>query len=74
MYEGDGFAVAHANFAAPLGMDYIHDRFEAGSALGGGAHLLLRRELLPSAGVRSQPTAEMHNKKERKKWMQKRRK
>ena len=29
MYEGDGFAVAHANFAAPLGMDYIHDRFEA---------------------------------------------
>ena len=43
MYEGDGFAVAHANFAAPLGMDYIHDRFEAGSALGGGAHLLLRR-------------------------------
>ena len=23
VYEGDGFAVAHANFAAPLGMDYI---------------------------------------------------
>ena len=27
--ECDGFAVAHANFAAPLGMDYIHTRFEA---------------------------------------------
>ena len=29
VYENDGFAVAHANFANPHFMDYIHDRFEA---------------------------------------------
>ena len=29
VYENDGFAVAHANFVNPLGMEYIHDRFEA---------------------------------------------
>ena len=29
VYEGDGFAVAHANFAAPHLMRYIYDRFEA---------------------------------------------
>ena len=27
--ETDGFAVAHANFANPHFMDYIHDMFEA---------------------------------------------
>ncbi len=29
VYETDGFAVAHANFANPHFMDYIHDRFAA---------------------------------------------
>lgn len=29
VYEGDGFAVAHANFRAPEGMEYIHTRLEA---------------------------------------------
>ena len=29
VYETDGFAVAHANFAAPLGMDDIYTRFDA---------------------------------------------
>ena len=29
VYEGDGFAVAHANFVESRGMDYIHNRLEA---------------------------------------------
>lgn len=29
VYEGDGFAVAHANFRAPEGMDYIHTKLDA---------------------------------------------
>ena len=29
VYEADGFAVAHANFANPHFMDYIYDRFDA---------------------------------------------
>lgn len=29
VYEGDGFAVAHANFIDPRGMNYIHTRLEA---------------------------------------------
>lgn len=29
VYEGDGFAVAHANFLAPKDMDYVHTRLEA---------------------------------------------
>ena len=29
VYEGGGFAVAHANFRAPEGMDYVHTRLEA---------------------------------------------
>ena len=33
VYEGDGFAVAHANFKNPEGMDYIYDKMDARDSL-----------------------------------------
>ena len=33
VYEGDGFAVAHANFKNPEGMDYIQDKIDARDSL-----------------------------------------
>jgi diadenosine tetraphosphatase ApaH/serine/threonine PP2A family protein phosphatase len=33
VYEGDGFAVAHANFKKPEGMGYIYDKMDARDSL-----------------------------------------